>query len=86
MRVNGKPSYVYVFGKESYWMRGRVLYKMSGRISTGLEMITQGDPDYSAAQPGWLVPGLSAGPNVDLGLKIGAKRARGGGRSRLLGN
>lgn len=82
-RVNGNAS--YVFGQDSYWIRGRVLYKVNGRISTGLEMITQGDPDYNAAQLGWVVLGLSAGPNVDLGLKIGAKRTKGEAAQGYLG-
>jgi hypothetical protein len=74
-RINGNAS--YVFGQQNYWVRGRLLYRLSGTLSTGPEVLTQGDPDYKISQVGWVVTGLRPTPDLDLALKLGAKKPRG---------
>lgn len=82
-RINGNAS--YVFGQQNYWVRGRLLYRLSGTLSTGPEVLTQGDPDYKISQVGWVVTGLRPTPDLDLGLKLGAKKARGESTQAYLG-
>jgi len=82
-RINGNAS--YVFGQQNYWVRGRLLYRLAGGISTGPELLTQGDPDYKVNQVGWVVVGLRPAPDVDLGLKLGAKKLRGESTRPYLG-
>jgi hypothetical protein len=67
----------YVFGQEGYWLRARVLRRVSGPIFAGLEGVTQGDPDYQGQQVGLVVTGFEPAPRLNLGFKAGVKKIEG---------
>jgi hypothetical protein len=73
--VNGIAS--YVLGQEGYWVRGRVLRKVSGPVLAGIEGVTQGDPDYQGNQVGLVVTGFEPLPRLNLGFKAGVKKIEG---------
>jgi hypothetical protein len=73
--VNGIAS--YVFGQEAYWLRARVLRKVTGNILAGVEGVQHGDPDYEGHQVGLVVTGFEPAPRLNLGFKIGIKKIEG---------
>ena len=66
-------------------MRGRMLRNIRSDQQAGLEMITQGDPNYHANQFGVLLLGLKAGNSVNAGLKVGAMQVGGLGSHAYFG-
>lgn len=64
----------YIEGQRAYWVRGRVLRDILSDQQIGLEVITQGDPTYSANQFGVVLAGLKAGNALNVGLKLGVRR------------
>lgn len=64
---------IFVPGQYSYWARGRLLYRVGERISTGPEVIGLGDPDFNIMQFGWAVTGIRFWSQLDIGLKAGAR-------------
>jgi hypothetical protein len=73
--VNGIAS--YVFDQEAYWLRARVLRKVTGKLLAGLEGVQHGDPDYEGHQVGVVVTGFEPSPRLNLGFKIGWKKIEG---------
>jgi len=67
----------YIAGQQAYWVRGRALRNIRSDRQVGLEVITQGDPNYHASQFGVLLLGLKAGNAVNAGLKAGAVQVGG---------
>ena len=68
-KVNGIAD--YGVDRKSYWVRGRLLRKVSDHIYTGPEIINQGDPSYEIKQFGWAVEGIPVKKNTSLGIKAG---------------
>jgi hypothetical protein len=73
--VNGIAA--YVMGQDAYWMRARLLRRVSGPIHVGIEGVTQGDPDYEGQQVGLVVTGFEPAPRFNLGFKLGVKKIEG---------
>jgi hypothetical protein len=73
--VNGIAS--YVFGQEGYWLRARVLRRVSGALFAGIEGVKQGDPDYEGHQFGAVITGFEPAPRWNLGFKAGVKKIEG---------
>jgi hypothetical protein len=73
--VNGIAA--YIFAQEGYWLRARVLRKVSGPILAGIEGVTQGDRDYQGHQVGLVVTGFEPAPRLSLGFKAGVKKIEG---------
>lgn len=44
----------YTFGREAYWLRGRIFKSLDASRRVGAEMILHGDADYQATQVGGL--------------------------------
>lgn len=76
-RANAMAS--YVAGQNSYWTRGRLLYRAGEIVSTGPEVIGLGDRDYNIMQFGWTVVGIRIMPGLDVNLKGGARIIQGSG-------
>ena len=81
-RISGNVS--YTFGQENYWIRGRVLYNVSG-LFIGPEAIIQEYQDYKTTQLGWVLVGLRGGSNVNIDLRIGAKYPQGESTTGYMG-
>ena len=81
--LNGIAS--YVLGQEGYWLRGRVLRKVSGPVLAGIEGVTQGDPDYEGWAVGAVVTGFEPAPRLNLGFKAGVKKIEGRSSNLYLG-
>jgi hypothetical protein len=64
----------YVVESDSYWARGRGLYRMYREVYTGPEIIAHGDPDYRAWQFGWVFTGFEPVPKGSLGFKAGVRK------------
>lgn len=71
-RINGLASYIFI--SDSYWGRGRVMYRAYDRVYTGPEFIAQGDPSYRAWSGGWFVTGFQPIANSSLGLRAGVRK------------
>jgi len=64
----------YIIESDSYWARGRGLYRMYNEVYTGPEFIAHGDPDYRAWQFGWVFTGFEPVPKGSLGVKAGVRK------------
>lgn len=73
--VNGIAS--YVFGQEAYWLRARLLRKVTGNLLAGVEGVQHGDPDYEGHQVGLVLTGFEPVPRLNLGFKLGIKKIEG---------
>lgn len=63
----------YVFGRSSYWTRGRFMSKNDNNSYHGPELIYQGDPNYSAWQLGWVLNEMTFGESWSWGVKAGVR-------------
>jgi Cellulose biosynthesis protein BcsS len=81
--VNGIAS--YAFGQDGYWLRGRVLRRVSGHILAGIEGVTQGDPDYEGWAVGAVLTGFEPAPRWNLGFKAGVKKIEGRSSNGYIG-
>ena len=79
LRANAIVSFVP--GQNSYWVRGRLLYRLGHVISVGPEVIGLGGPDYSIMQFGMAVVGIRLMSRLDVNLKAGARVTQGKGTS-----
>lgn len=64
----------YILASDSYWTRGRGLYRIYNEVYTGPELIVQGDPSYRAWQVGWVFTGFEPVPKGGLGIKAGVRK------------
>jgi hypothetical protein len=71
-KINGSGRYLFI--SDSYWARGRVMYRVSKQVYTGPELIVHGDPDYRAWQWGWFVTGFEPVPKSSIGFKAGVRK------------
>jgi hypothetical protein len=81
--MNGIAS--YVVAQEAYWLRARLLRRVSGPIHVGIEGVTQGDPDYEGQQVGLVVTGFEPAPRLNLGFKAGVKKIEGRSSNAYVG-
>ncbi len=63
----------YTIGTESYWARGRLLFKSFDDLFVGPEAIIHGDEAYRAHQLGVVVTGFKVNDDSELGVKVGAR-------------
>ena len=82
-RINGIAR--YTFRSDSYWGRGRIMYRAYNRVYTGPEFIAHGDADYRAWQGGWFVTGFEPLPGGSIGFKAGARKIENAETSAYLG-
>ena len=71
MKLSGIAS--YTFGADSFWLRTRLLYQLNQKLSTGLEAIHMGDPNYRAWQFSWVLTGFELWPEYKVGVRVGAR-------------
>jgi hypothetical protein len=71
----------YTIGPASFWARGRLLRRIAGSVSLGIEAIGHGDPDYRAVQGGVVLTGIKVTDTLMLGFYSGLKKTSGQARS-----
>jgi hypothetical protein len=71
----------YTIGPASFWARGRLLRRIAGSVSAGVEAIGHGDPDYRAVQGGIVLTGIKISETFALGFYSGVKKTSGQPRS-----
>jgi len=71
----------YTIGPASFWARGRLLRRIAGRVSAGVEAIGHGDPDYRAVQGGLVLTDIKITETLALGFYSGVKKTSGQPRS-----
>ncbi|WP_316157610.1 cellulose biosynthesis protein BcsS [Cupriavidus sp. BIC8F] len=71
----------YAIGPASFWARGRLLRRIAGSVSLGLEAVGHGDPDYRAVQGGVVLTGIKVTETLKLGVYSGVKKTSGQARS-----
>jgi hypothetical protein len=64
----------YIVGSDSYWARGRGLFRLYDAVFSGPELVVQGDPEYRAWQYGWVLTGFAPVRNSSLGVKAGVRK------------
>lgn len=68
----------YTVFSDSYWTRGRIMYRARGEVFTGPELIVHGDPEYRAWQGGWFITGFAPVPKSSIGFKAGFRKVESG--------
>jgi Cellulose biosynthesis protein BcsS len=61
----------YVAKIDGYWTRGRFMRELAGSHQAGLELIAQGDPNYSAQKLGLVYGGIKLGENWGAAARAG---------------
>ncbi|MEW5782789.1 MAG: cellulose biosynthesis protein BcsS [Pseudomonadota bacterium] len=70
----------YTFGREAYWLRGRIFKSIGASRRIGAELVLHGDPDYDAAQLGGLFVLPLDGKTMTI-FKAGIRTATGSASS-----
>ncbi len=67
----------YIFEQDAHWTRVRFSQVIESGKRLGLEVVTQGDPDYKAHQIGVFLSGIRLRDDMNTGVKFGMRKTEG---------